>query len=294
MSLRNLLNLTLAGVAVGLGLLAYFRPGLEPPPAEPAVTALQPAQVRQIEVTRLQRPALTFTRREHGWLLAGEPPLPAGEFQIKALLGILEAQSYRHYPAATLDLQKLGLDPPQATIQLDGTTTLGIGATDPLDNLRYVLHGTTVYLVEDRYQHLINADRTNFIERRLLNEAAVITRLALPELTLSLGNDGQWESNPNEPAIGSEAIRNLITEWQQASALFIRPYEPGAGGPEITLDLAGGNKPVVFTLLSRTPELILGRPDLGIQYHFSKGMEKRLLEVDTTSQSHADDAAATD
>ena len=277
MSSRSLLNLAMAGIALALGLTAYFRPGLEPPAAPPPITALSPAQVSHIQISRLQRPDLLFTRSADNWLLAGDPPLPASPFQVNALLALLQAQTERHYPADTLDLTELGLDPPQVSVVLDNTTTLLIGNTDPLDNLRYVQHGTTVYLIEDRYQHLINADRTNFIERRLLDESAVITRLVLPDLTLAQAADGHWELAPDNTDISATAIQQLLTNWQQASALYVRPYEQGSAGTSITLEFSGSDTPMVFALVSSTPEFILARPDLGIQYHFSKGAAEHLL-----------------
>jgi hypothetical protein len=271
----------MAGIVIGLGLTAWFRPGLEPPATLQPLTTLNPAEINHIQVSRLQRPMLTFDRQADGWLLAGEPPLPASAFQVRALLAILQAETGRHYPADTLDLGELGLDPPQASIVLDDRTTLRIGSTEPLDNMRYVQYGATVYLVADRYQHLINADRTNFIERRLLDPAAVITRLSLPDLTLAQTAAGHWELLPDNPDISAAAIQQLLTNWRQASALYVRSYEKGTAGARITLDLAGSDVPLVFELVSRSPELVLARPDLGIQYHFSAGAADRLLGIGT-------------
>lgn len=277
MSQRSLLNLALAGIAIGLGLIAWFRPGLEQPAAPQPVTTLDPAQVSLIQVIRRQRPLLTFTRQADHWLLAGEPPLPASPFQVNTLLATLQTRTARRYPADTLDLQALGLDPPQATLNFDNRATLLIGDTEPLDNMRYVQYGATVYLLEDRYQHLVNADRTNFIERRLLGDGAVITRLVLPDLTLAQAPDGHWEVTSGRSDISADTMQQLLTNWQQASALYIRPYQPGTTRDNITLELAGSDTPLVFELVSRTPEFILARPDLGIQYHFSNGTRERLL-----------------
>jgi len=290
MTQRSLLNLAMAGIAIGLGLTAWFRPGLEPPAAPQPITILSPSQVSHIQISRLQRPALEFTRQADDWLLTGEPPLPASPFQVHALLAILQAQTARSYPANTLDLQEMGLDPPQATVILDDSTTLLIGNTEPLDNMRYVQYGATIYLIEDRYQHLINADRTNFIERRLLNADAVITRLVMPDLTLTQTNDGHWELAPDNAGISADAIQQLLTNWQQGSALYVRPYEPGMAGASITLTLAGSDTPVVFELVSTTPEFILARPDLGIEYHFSNGTGERLLGFGTPALAAPADA----
>jgi hypothetical protein len=289
MSSRGLLNLAMAGIAIGLGLVTWFRPGLEPTTTQQPLTTLSPVEVNHIQVSRLQRPELAFTRQAETWLLAGDPPLPASPFQVQGLLALLQARTERHYPADSLDLQGLGLDPPQASVILDDNTTFLIGNTEPLDNMRYVQYGTTVYLVEDHYQHLINADRTNFIERRLLDEDASITRLALPDLTLTQDADGHWEAHPDKPAVSAAAVRQLLVYWQQASALYVRPYAPKPASSRITLELANSETPIVFELLADKPELILARPDLGIQYHFSQAIGERLLEfMETVPGAPAD------
>jgi hypothetical protein len=277
MTSRSLLNLAMAGIAIGLGLTAWFRPGLEPPETPQPVTTLNPGEVNHIQISRLQRPMLTFRRQADDWLLAGDPPLPASPFQLNALLAILQATAERRYPADALDLRELGLDPPQATVVLNDRTTLLIGNTEPLDNLRYLQYGATVYLVADRYQHLINADQTNFIERRLLDAGAGITRLTLPNLTLTKSDAGHWELLPDDPDISADAVQQLLTNWQQASALYVRPYEQSTLGTRITLELADSNTPLIFELVSRSPEFILARPDLGIQYHFSNDVGEHLL-----------------
>ncbi|HYQ71906.1 MAG TPA: DUF4340 domain-containing protein [Gammaproteobacteria bacterium] len=277
MSPRNLLNIGMVGLVIGLGLAAWFRPGLEPPVSPTPLTTLNPAQVNHIQINRRLQPPLTFTRQANDWLLAGEPALPASPFQVHALLALLQAKVERHYSVETLDPGELGLDPPQASVILDGTTTLLIGDTEPLDSLRYIQYGTTVYLVEDRYQHLINADRTNFIERRLLDANTVITRLTLPDLTLAQAADGSWALTPDDPDVSTAAMQQLLTNWQQASALYVRSHTPGGTATQITLALAGSDTPVIFDLVARTPQLILARPDLGIEYHFSNGADARLL-----------------
>lgn len=286
MSPRGLLNLALAGVAVGLGLLVWLRPGLEPAAQPQPLTTLAAAGVTRIEVERGQRAPLIFSRQAGGWQLSGEPPLPASPFQVRSLLAILSAEVRRDYRAAELNLPELGLQPPRASITLNGTTTLDIGDTEPLEGLRYVRHGTDVALIEDRYQPLINADRTNFIERRLLGEDAHIIRLVLPDLTLARSDDGHWELTPDDPSISADAIQRLLENWQGASALFVRPLDAAADGTgsAIRVELAGAGPPLLFSLQARAPELILARPELGIQYHFSAGAAQRLLELERGEQ----------
>ncbi len=63
-------------------------------------------------------------------------------------------------------------------------TQIDLGNTEAIEGLRYVRLGATVYLVEDNYQHLLNAGLANFASRRLLPQEATISRArtARPEV----------------------------------------------------------------------------------------------------------------
>ena len=174
MAARNLLNLALAAAAIILGLVAYFKPGLEPAPTpQPLTTLLGPDQAIGVHIDRVKHDPLSFIKRgDHWYLMTGERELPASEFQLKALLRLLETTSTTRYAADTVDLESLGLEPPQVTVTIDDVEIL-FGNTDPLGNRRYALIGATVHLIEDNYQHLVNAGWTNFIEAWVFLECMV-------------------------------------------------------------------------------------------------------------------------
>jgi hypothetical protein len=278
MSARTLLNLALALLALLLAAVVWLRPGLEPETAPAAITALEPGQVSSINITRLQGAPLGFSKQDGAWFLDGDPHVPADAFQLRAILALLQAASIRSYPAEALDLIGLGLDPPQASVMFNGTR-VAIGNIEPIDRLRYIKTDTTIHLVEDRYQHLLNAGFNNFVRRHLLPEEASIIALQLPGLSLQLGDDINWQRIPDDPDTSADAINALLNNWLRASALYVRRFEPGAYEDTISLTMRGENEPVVFTLISREPDLVLARPEWGIQYHLAADAGAGLLSL---------------
>ena len=210
--------------------------------------------------------------------------MPASGFQLRALLGILGTRPERSYPSSALDLASAGLEPPQATLLLNDTL-IYIGNTEPLEHKRYVQHEDTVYLVTDTYQHLINADWTNFVDRRLLPENAGLTTLQLPALSLTLGNDQQWQLSPENPEASDIAIKTLVAQWQTANARYIRRYDRTAAPVSVTLKYADNSETITLHLIEQEGEFVLARPDWGIQYHFPGNMRDVLLTLPTAGEA---------
>jgi hypothetical protein len=277
MGRRLLLNLLLVAVAIGLALFIYLQAGKTPETGPGTISAVDPGTVTSIHLSRLQAEPIEFSKRDGRWFIQGEPELPADDFQVGILLALASAQTDRHYPADTLDLQPMGLQPPQATAIL-GNAHFDIGNTDPIDKRRYVLAGATVYLVPDRFQHLLNARYINFVDRRLLPAGAVVTGLSLPELSLALDEENQWQLQPADPAVSADAIRLLVSAWRNARALYVRKYD-GDSGQAIQLRLQGIDQPLEFFLRTGETDIILARPDRGIQYHLTTEAGRALLEI---------------
>lgn len=276
MSSRTLLNLTLAGIAMLLGLLVLYQPGLEERSVAAPISTLSADSISSIRVTRKERMPLTFTKTASGWQLLKEQALPASAFQLRALLGIPGTRPERSYPVSALDLGSVGLEPPQATLLLDDTL-ITIGNTEPLERKRYIRHDDTVYLVTDIYQHLINADWTNFIERRLLPENAALKSIELPGLGLTLSDEQLWQAAPAADAGNAAAIQAIVAHWQDASATFIRRYDGTATDATITLTFSDDTDTMILYINEQSAELVLARPDWELQYHFPANMRKTLL-----------------
>jgi len=278
MSARTLLNLALAAIAVGLAALIWYRPGLERDTVPQAITDIDPQRITSIELTRADAGPLTFRRHGTQWMIAGAQLIPADDFQVHNVLALLEANGIRNYPAATLDLKAVGLDPPQATVRFDATP-IELGGIEAIEGLRYARVGSTVYLVEDGYPQLLNAGLGSFASRRLLPQAAQITALELPGLTLTQTDGVHWQLTPERPGTGADTINRLLQNWRQASALYVRRYEPGNYPDTIRVTLKDSAEPLVFSIVAREPDLVLARPDWGIQYHVTGDVGTSLLDL---------------
>src|SRR5690606_10053589 len=82
--------------------------------------------------------------------------------------------------------------------------------------------------------------------------------------------DGSWKIS----AANAKPDHNLMNEWldvywKQASARSVEFYTPDRKTtyPSVEVKLQGGGK-VHFDKIQESPELLLGRPDEGIIYHF--------------------------
>jgi hypothetical protein len=280
MPTRSLLNLALLLAAIALALVAYFRPGLRPSGAPvPILSGLTPEPVDRVVVERVSREPLRFNKRDGRWFLTTKDrELPAADFQLRALLRLLQATALHHYRAGSVDLASLGLKPPRARVLMDGTN-IDFGDTEALEQQRYVQVGDTVYLIDDQYQHLIDADWPNFVSRQLLQGRGAITRIELPGMTLAYRADGHWQIDPTQEGVSASAIQTFIENWQNATALVTRRYEGAETGEAITVHTRESKQPLVLRIVSRKPDLILARTDWGIQYQIPLSEEDSLFSL---------------
>lgn len=276
MKSRNLINLALAAALAILAAVAFFEPGKDEPETPPELLALAPDTVQSIVIRHQDQSEVQLRRRDGGWQvqMAADTWLPASRFKVAGLLRLPNTASHASFPAATDELGKYGLDEPSPRVILDGTEVV-FGDTEPLNNRRYVLIGDTVHLINDSfYQHVASA-QTTFVDTALLPGSPAMATLTLPGLVLTKGDDGAWRA---QPAKGSaDALTGLVDEWRHAQALEVEPFTGATGQETIHIGLENGDQ-VNLTVIERSPELVLARPEWGIQYRFSSQTARRLLE----------------
>ncbi|MGD2073535.1 MAG: DUF4340 domain-containing protein [Gammaproteobacteria bacterium] len=276
MKSRWIINLVLILAVGALALVAWYEPGIDKAPEAQAITSLDRARINRVRIERAGRDALILSRSDaRGWRIEHQPPLPADTLRVDALARLATQEPVRSYLAAELELSRLALDPPQATVLLNDTR-LDFGGTEPLEGLRYVRAGARVYLIPDAYQHLIEAGFTGFVRRRLLPEEATVTALSLPGLALTKSGPA-WRVDP-EQEVSADRLQQLIDNWRQAVALSVSSLEAGAQGEPVTLSLADLSREMRFLIGAREPELVLIRPDLGLEYHMGDAAG-RLLKL---------------
>lgn len=274
MKSRWIINILLIVAVVILTLVARYEPGIETPAGPQTLTSLRADEIQSIRVNRPLREDLLFSKTNNTWAIDREPPVPADEFQVRALLRLAEQVAARSYPVEELELSRLALDPPYATVTLDGVE-IDFGSMEPLEELRYARVGDHVHLISDMYQHLIEADYTQFVRRRLLAERTRIVGLDVPGFSLSKA-DGGWQIDPSKE-VSADALQQLVDNWQQASALHVRPAEATADDvQEVILSLDEPQRQVRFLIAAREPELVLVRPEFGLQYHMGKRADNLL------------------
>lgn len=290
---RKLLNLVLSLVLAGLVLLVIYEPGKETPQSVTRLTGLEPAQVTDIVIEQPQQASIILNRDGNGWLMQQPLSVSAHREIIEQILGLATATSHSQYDASEADLALFKLNNPDLTITLNDTR-LSFGTTDALQGFRYVLINERVHLITDRYTHMVRNKSTALISPSLFPDTTLFSRLVLPGLTLQKGEHG-WSTRPENHFHSADQVQSLLDEWRYARALQVRmvteesqqEMDTASVSPSHIEIETGSGALTRFKLISNDDEVILVRPDLGLQYFFNRQTGDRLLGL-TGSQSKAD------
>lgn len=134
---------TLVAAVLWVGRRAYLR---DPP----TLTTLDPAAVTSIELDVRPLEPQAFARRTDGWWRTRPGAARAADARVQRLARLAETPVARWLPATGVAPDRLGLDPPSATLVLDGTR-LEYGGLSALDGLRYVRVRGRLALVPRQY-----------------------------------------------------------------------------------------------------------------------------------------------
>ena len=150
MKRRNRTLLLLLAVLALLGAAVQLQLWHERTRMVDPLTAIDTRGVRRLEVACRGCETRRFEKVDgHWWML--EPRAGAANPEaIANLLAIANAPVRYRHTAGEIDPARVGLVPPQATLQLDATL-LAFGSTDAIHGDRYVALGDAVVLVPDRF-----------------------------------------------------------------------------------------------------------------------------------------------
>lgn len=281
MNIRTLLNLVLVVVAALLALIVFYQPGIEPEQTPPPLTSADTEQIDTIRRIQEGREELRLERKEEGWFITAPIQATANPAKVKAFLEIAQAPSHSHYSIKEMDLSLVGLEPPKASLYLNDLA-IDIGTTEPLNQRRYVRLGEVVHLIDDNpgISSIVALDAAGFVHTALLPGSAAITQLRLPKVegsarsptidpkqTITLRQEQDtWiaEGTDNKPT--SKEIADLVAAWQQQTAQQIKFKGDKAVLATVEVQRKG-KPPIHFEILSTLPRPVLGRSDIGIQYH---------------------------
>lgn len=153
---RTRTNVILLAMVVLLGAAVYAEIRREHALMRDPLTTLDPDAIRSLAITCQGCTARRFEKVDGHWLMREPKSEPANDKAVARLAAIVRAPVRYRRPAAELDPSKIGLDPPVAILDVDGTL-LKFGTTDAIRNDRYVEAGGTIALVPDRFSALLFA-----------------------------------------------------------------------------------------------------------------------------------------
>ena len=143
--------LFLALAVVLLGTAVFAQLAHERASAPQALSTLDTAAVRRIEITCLSVcRSRSFERTAAGWQMLAPYRQPASSRAIEHLLAVAHAPARMRLALHDYDLAKLGLAPPLLTLRLDDHI-IAMGDEDPIEHDRYMRVGDELLRVPDRF-----------------------------------------------------------------------------------------------------------------------------------------------
>jgi len=277
MSRRLLINLLLLICVIGLAVFLGTNKQQEIVEPEVTLTDIQPDSIHVIHIERQDLDDIIFQKQGNNWTMQSPFKLPANPSRIRVMLSLLQAHSYDHFSAPDNDLTPYMLAVPAVSIVLNDTR-IAFGDTNPLEEkLRYVLVKDTVHIINDSMFYQLQASATFFLDAKLISPDATIKTIYLPELKIENTEGGKM----------SGAHQQIINAWQQVESIFVRKYEKIEAIDTIKIEFKTGEL-IEFIIVSDRPNLILARPERGIQYHISNTVSDSLfpvkLETGTTTK----------
>jgi hypothetical protein len=279
---RTLINLALLLMVAGLALVIALAPDEEPPLALELLSNEDPRAVSRIRLKQAAGTAIELRRVDGSWRLVEPMGIAANDFRVQTLVQILEAPVHTRIDAPPRQLARFGLAPPRARILLDEKEVL-FGDTEAIHGRRYLLYGGKVALVDDTFFSHVSSNAANYVNLALLGRDPDPQSLRLPGIRV-YRDAGDWRLDSDGGNVDADSISMLVDAWRHAQATAVRPYEQSLDWNDvIRIELADGE--LRFDLAHTRYEVILGRPELGIQYHLTKGGGARLLGIKAADKS---------
>lgn len=277
---RWLLNLALVLLVVVMLAVVVYRPGTPPAPPAPALTSLSTDAITHLRVLRPNQPEIVLEKSQGAWFMVAPHKARANLFRVNNLLALATAKSASHFDAPTTDLVKYGLDQPETRVWLNDQE-IRFGSMHPINPQYYVLVNGQVHLIASRYYSGAALAPADFFSHQLLDDGLKPAAFSLPGLKLILDTHGAWQATPANKELSSDRINTLVDEWRHAQALSVNEYsgKPAHEHAIIRFSADSPLKELDIGILAHKPELILYRPDEGLEYHFPEDVGTRLLEL---------------
>lgn len=290
MKKRWLLNLVMLALVAGLVAFLYLRPKAKiDAPLQHEVSNLKLADFTQVKVEFPAQAPTSFVKIDGLWRMTSPYKTRADQISVQRILAIIAAKSLEKFP--NTDLTKFGLDNPQLKLKLTKSTgdeVFSFGTFNSVTEEQYVGYNNAVYLLPGSYAEAATTQAIELIDKTPLtkNEIKQIAGFDLSKLEQWQANalnidlyDGNWKTNDTKAKITQNEMNEWLDfSWKQAQAKQVELYLPDrkVAYPSFNVKLKDGKK-VHFDKISEAPDLLLGRPDEGIMYHFSNDVGFNML-----------------
>lgn len=260
MSKRSKINILLAIILIIFSSFFYYKNNQSS--ATLRLTSLSQQSIDSIRIEKKSGKDIIFKKNRSGlWFMQSPYKIKAHQFRIKTLLSLSQTEVKNNYAIEALKLSDYALDKPRAVIFFN-QTKLTFGKKNPLNNLRYILAGNQLSLINDNSYPLVNAQAASFIELSLITDEFKITRLELTD---------------KKQIKHSSSKQALLLLWANAQAFSVHRYMPRKNLGQVTLFSATSH--ISFNITDNDPWLILARPELEIEYHLEKPSQSKLLSL---------------
>lgn len=287
---RWLLNLVMLALVGGLVAFLYLRPQVKiDQRTKHAVSELKLADFNAIKVEFPAVKATAFEKVDGFWRMTAPYKARADQMSVQRILSIIAATSEEKFSAS--DLAKYGLNNPELKIHLiskSGTEEFIFGTHNPVTDQQYLGYKDAVYLIQAGYSEAASVQAIELVDKLPLGPAELkqISGFNFSHLeqweALGLNVDlvdSQWKTNaPKAKPTQNEMNEWLDFGWKQSPAKSVELYVPDRKTvyPSFEVKLKNGKK-IRFDKIQESPELLLGRPDEGILYHFTNDVGFTML-----------------
>ena len=243
-------------------------------------------EISNIEQITILRPAsdadeIKIHKEKNQWFISSPVKTRASTDRVSAILGLLRSKSFARVDTAKSILELYQLQPANITLILD-QYKFEFGATDPLDNRRYLLFNNTVHLINDSLYPQLLQSPTFFVSSRLLPEGGVIETIRFKDQAVSQASQHQALSTSGE-VIDKKALEQLAQAWQGIQARQVRNYRPVEHTRQVIVGLRSG-RTLQFEVVSLSQYLVLARSDLKLEYYLDANSAKILFLTDEISK----------
>lgn len=239
------------------------------------VSEISVERVESIEI-RTADGSLMLRRSEGGWRIESPIRWPANNVNVARALDIVNSKTESRLDANEIDLDRFGLQFPQAVMRLDQTQIL-FGSTNNIGERRYTMIGDEVFLLPDLHLPFISQGLIGLVDRRLLPPTLPLAALTLSGLRFERTADGGWRDIDGK--FPPPQVDALVANWQGLQANRVAPYRSTSTPRQKLLARFDDGTSLEFYLLSIDPEIVIANPRIGLQYHFRGDLYYQLLSL---------------